>query len=496
MAKINPYDTQTVGPQGILGGRRADAADFASEASGLGLRQFGAGVESLAKDTYALKVQDDVTSVHTQMSKAQLDWQNTLAERIKTAKPGDQTIVPTIQKEMGEYFQQMRETVGTREGAALFDKQAAELTTHFAGKAIVGQAQLDGLKAVQDFKDLTNNLSNTVMSDPTSYDKLKAQLKAALDDPNSTYAKVPGADRIKLLASGEADLARGQVNGLIKNGLPDLARKKLMDGEYDNVIDERTKNALITSSEVGIRGQEAQAKHAEAAAKKEEKDRIDAANHKLNDLFMAGKLSWGAVKAANLPSNGEGSEDHWIGRIKQQAKDMREAPARTTPSVFNSLRERMDLPPGDPRKIKSADEVWAFYGKGLSEADAGRLERRFQDNRSESGQKWSQAESEIIKNLRPQLDKSTMNKIDTGGGDRVQAFTTFLRDKKEEYAKAGKDPYDLLRPDKPDYVGKAIPAFQTGAQAQQRALSVTIDNAMGKGKPRPSLDDIFNKKAP
>lgn len=494
MAKINPYDTQTVGPQGVLGGRRADETDFAGASTGAGFRQLGAGVGSLAEDTYRLKVQDEVTTVHTAMSKAQLDWQNTLTERIKTAKPGDQTIVPSIQKEMGEYFDKMRETVTTREGRALLDREAAGMTTAFASKAIQGQVQLDGLKARQDFTGLVNNLGASLLSDPTGYSDAVKKLESAVNDPNSFYAKLSGPDKIKLFEEGKASLARGQLDGIIKNGMPELARDKLLKGDYDDVISEQVKNTMLTRAEVAIKGKEAESRHADAAAKKAEKERIDAANSVLNEKFMQGKVTWKDVQAANLPANGEGSQDHWIQRLKQQARDWADKPARTEPNVFNSLRERMDLPYGDPRKIKSADEIWALYGKGLSEADAGRLERRFQDNRSETGQRWSQAESEAIKNLRPQLDKSTMNKIDVDGGNRVQAFTVYLRDKKMEYEKAGKDPYDLLRPDKPDYVGKAIPAFQTGAQAQQRALSATIDNAMGKGKPRPSLDDIFGKK--
>lgn len=444
------------------------------------MHALGRAMQGTAAIVQQKVAEDDVTNVRVSMAKARAEWDVKFRDDAAKSTPGDPNFAGKFTQDFKDFLAQGEQVPQTREGQHTYKLLSAELTGHFAEKAGIFAVQSAGLKAKLDWDVSQRAYATSVITDPTSYSSVLNQAIAEIRDPNGQYGRIDGNTRTALETKARDTLAQAYINGLVDNGAPELARKLLMDGRLDDQLEPKDKQRLVHSADAGITAKRVASEHADALARKAEKDRVQQVNDGLMDKFMAGKLTWGDVKAAGLPAFGEGSQDTWMRHMKQQAKDWAEKPAKTSPTVFNDVRERIDLPAGDPRRITDSSEVWKFYGNGLSEPHAAALERRVRDNRSESGQKWSQAEAEFIRNVRPQLDKSTMNSIDQGGGERVQSFTSYLRDAANAANKAGKDPYKLLDPRSPDYVGKDIPRFQTPAQRTAAGISDKLNAAMAR----------------
>lgn len=499
MARIAPI-VADVAASGVIPGARATASEFGAGIGGAlvrtGAELVGVG-EDFARANELVRrkeIQDDVANVRMSMAKARSDWALQYAERKSNADLNDVNFAARFMGDMGAYFDKGRDVAQTKEGQRTYDMLATEMRGQFAEQAYGFQVAQAGAKAKADYTQATNLYGSTLLTDPTQYGQVKAQAISDLNDPSGRYANIPAKDREALAITMRDHLAKSYIQGLIHNGASELARNILMGGKLDAELNPQDKNALISQADAGIRGARVEADRAAAKAKEDRRIEIDQKNQQLNDLFMQRKLTWADVQRAGLPATGEGSQDHWIVRLKQQANDMADRPARTTPGIFNDLRERIALPYGDPRKIQSTDEVWKFYGQGLSEADANRLERRVLEDRSEQGQRYSSAESEFLRNVKPQLDKTTLFVPDAEGGARMQAFTIYVRDKAERLRKEGKDPFNLFRPDSPDYAGKDIPVFQTGAQRQGAQIIRNMNNTIGNEKPPPQrkpLSEIF-----
>lgn len=493
MPRVREYTTE-VSPQGGLGVRNATASDFGSDSG----TRIGEGVQRYAAVLQEKAAQDDVTNVRVQLAKARAEWDVHFRDRSLASQPGDPNFAEKFGQDFSDYLDKTRDIAQTREGQRTFDVLAADLKGHFGEKAGLFQIASAGVKAKLDWTESQRAYATSVGTDPTSYSSVLKQAMDELRDPNGQYSRIDMNTKQQLEASARNTLAQSYVFGLqnMKGNGPALALKTLEDGKLDDQLDPTAKQRLIRSSEQAINAQRVAEEHAAALAAKEAKERQQQTNDGLMGKFVAGKLTMDDVRGAGLPAFGDGSQATWISMLRQQTKDLTEKPVRTNPNVYNAVRERIDLPFGDPKRITDRDDIWREYvNRNISEADANRLERRFVDARSESGQRWAQAESEFIHNVvKPQLDKSTMLKIDMEGGARVQSFSVFMRDKADEYRKANKDPYALLKPDSPEYIGKFIPRFQSGAQRTQADLANKVDAALGKSTPRPSLDDIFKPK--
>lgn len=481
MPRIFEYQQQ-VGAPGEINSRRAQAGDSFTFPSEVG-QAIGVVNEAISRQ--------EVSDVHAKLAKARAEWTVHLAERANSTSPGDSSFAGKFSEDFGQYIESIDGQFQTKAGQQAFRQGSSELASHFTERAGLYQAQAMGQKAKQDYTVTLDSYRNILLSDPTQFSQVEKSAMDALHDLNGLYTKMPAADREQLVIQTRQQLALSSIQGLIQNGAPELAKRQLVDGQWDSYLDADSKNTLLNSADTGIRGKDADIKHQKELAKEAEKQRIDQINTQLNDKFMMHKLTWNDVKNAGLPADGPGSQDHWITRIKQQTKDLQETPAKTNPAIFNDIRERISLPYGNPRKIDNTDAIWKFYGNGLSEADANRLERRLVDDKTDTGQKYSSAEKEFLNNMRPQLDKTTLFMPDEEGGGRMQAFSTYVRDKADEMKKAGKDPRDLFNPNSPDYAGNAVKMFQTAPQIRGAEIMRRMNEGMGQPAKRKSLDEIF-----
>lgn len=492
MPKVHPYLAET-SATGIPQGRLATEGDFGADK---GMVRLGAGLESAASVINEKQTQDDVTNVRVKMAQAQAKWTVAFRDESMKSQPGDPEFAAKFSQSVSDDMDKLRGIATTRGGQRTFDQMAAEMNGHFAEKAGNFQIQSAGVKARLDFDVAQRAYATSVITDPTSYGKVLDQAMAELHDPNGRYGRIDANARQGLETKVRDTLAQSYINGLIDNGAPELARKQLMDGRLDDQLDPKDKQRLVHAADAGITQKRVAGEHDEARARRDEKIRVDAINDGLMGQFAAGKLTMPDVRAAGLPAFGEGSQATWAGMLKQQAKDWADKPARTESAVYSDTLERIRLPYGDPRKLLDANDIYKLYGNGLSSTDTDRLAKKLRDDATDDGRKIGQTIENMVRGVKPQLDKSTFNSIDAGGADRVAAFRDFVEKHVEEARKANIDPRtELLNRDSPKWLGHQVTAFQTGAQRTAAKLSEQINTSMEPKtvapKPRKSLDDIF-----
>lgn len=154
----------------------------------------------------------------------------------------------------------------------------------------------------------------------------------------------------------------------------------------------------------------------------------------------------------------------------------------------NRMLDRMRRPEGDPSKLTDpnvfTDEL---IGKNITRSDYEFLKKQWADARTPTGEKLNTAQADFIKRMTSSITKSNplMGEQHPDGDKMLYDFNYFVSHKMDEYRKAGKDPFDLLDPAKPEYLGnpKTMAPFQRTMQE-----SMTVMTKM-YGSPVSSIDD-------
>ncbi len=160
----------------------------------------------------------------------------------------------------------------------------------------------------------------------------------------------------------------------------------------------------------------------------------------------------------------------------QRRDGLPEPMAKVSQANATDLFKRMALPDDDPNHITDLGPIRAAYGDGkLSRADEEWLEKRFVEARSPEGDRLNKIRGQFSTAVAPTIDKSNplLGKIDQDGKLQTYRFERFVDAKVEEYRKAGKSPYDLFDPNKPDYLGNDKTLAQFKIPLQQ-----SINNAV------------------
>lgn len=188
-----------------------------------------------------------------------------------------------------------------------------------------------------------------------------------------------------------------------------------------------------------------------------------------------------AIKTA--PNVSPESKMRMLSWVKRE--DMPEPIAKVSQSNAMDLFRRMSLDETDPGKISDLKPIRdAYIAGGLTRADEEWLEKRFTDARTPDGDRLTQIRSQFNKGVEASIDKSNpmQGVLDPSGKMKAYEFQHYIDQKVDEYRKAGKSPFDLFDPAKPDYLGKpeVLRPFQTTMQQ-----SITNITSRLTGQPPP-----------
>jgi len=467
-----PYKQIEMGTLPAIGGRRASASDFGADVGAEFARAGHAG-----KQVYEDIGDSEARGVVVGRAKIVTEY----AKRLDDAALNDEPL-DKIKEEMNAKLAKLGEGVSTRKGQDTLDVAVAGTNQMFDAQASAIAVKRAGVQARQQADTMLRDMSGGLARNPLlldfylgTVDAFAASLPKKGTDPevarhiSTTLRSNLTLEAALSTAARDPALAREGIAGKKWDLTGEQIR--MVQGEAD-----RTDRARRVDAEY---------QHTQAERRKDE------ANDKARrDLYKG--LRDGTTKESDIIGNKDlktATAEHLIDVMERMAKEGKTEAARTDPKVFNDMRAAIDSPPGTTGRLVDPQRVWMMYGKGLSQDDATWLENRLYANRGEGGYTLASEVSNVLSTLKPELDKSNMLSIDPLGPSRMVAFTRYVYEQVEKARKdPNADPRELLNPNSPKYVGRAIPTFLSGAQQRQRDLARDIDKAL---KPRKSLQDIF-----
>jgi hypothetical protein len=494
MPQIRPYEQQVdISPYDQIPYHvRATADDFGGASSGL--TALGTGLQNVANTLYDGQQTQEISDVRTKLAQARADWTVKLQQRINQTDPGDPNFASTFKEDFNNYLSTIGDGITTKGGQIAFNQGAADLAAHFTQAAGLYQAASVGAKVRTDYLTALNANRNTLLNDPLQFQGILQSQEQALSDPNGPYKNMPAEDRAKLVDQTKEQLSLSAVEGLIR-AAPDAAKAQLAAGKWDDYLDADKKFVLEREATTAINAQRIEQQRLQAQAQKAKEQQQDV----LQDGYLRRLYSSDPNQALTATEVVNGNvldwrqKNQWLAMIQRAEKPdpLSQVSHDTTMQLFDAIR----APDGDPRKITAIQPIDdSFIGGNLTRGDHDWLVKAFKDQTTDDGMKLGKQEADFLASVKPLLDKSNplAGKLDPLGTQQMYSFMQMVRRKEDEYRQAGKNPYDLFDPSKPDYLGKpeALQPFQRTLQDSVSYVRQSLRTGTTPAA-RPSLDEIF-----
>jgi hypothetical protein len=199
------------------------------------------------------------------------------------------------------------------------------------------------------------------------------------------------------------------------------------------------------------------------------------------DDVMAGKLSASQILADNRLHGRD--REHALSLLDRDSRPQvaAAASARNTKGLY----DRMNLPDNDPRKIsdvRTFDDAYVSTdpATAINKADLKWLKETFRERTGEN-EPFAKQKAQFYKAIEPMIDKSLLNVgLDMTGSGKLR-FLQFIRDTDAQiakYRKEGKDPAELINPDR--YLGDSnllAPYMSSGQSALPGAAVEAVRTA-------------------
>lgn len=377
MARITLYQSEQQS-QTSLPSPRASGSDFDG---GIGAAA-GSGLQALGAELYKVAEEQEVTAAQANLAQMEADWTVHVAQAAQQHDANDPNFASKV---MADFDKAAGKAGGgggfTRAGTTTYARGLSRLRANMAEKAGLYQVQLAGERAVLDFGKTVDSMRNTVWNDPTAYDRVAAQLEANMADPSSSYSRMPGSARQKLMENARTALAQNAVQGLIRLD-PTLAQKQLKDGQWNDKLDGDKINALYKEADTEISARDTAKRIKEAEALKARKAQQEAVAVEITNNIISGK---GNIQRQILDADIDRADkmalfNFWDARAKEGPADM-----KTYGPEYTSLLTQIDSenPP-------THAEIRMRVGKGLTVAGANSLFTNLSDTRNPEGAAFHQ----------------------------------------------------------------------------------------------------------
>jgi len=450
MPQIKNYNARIGSPEPVAPSRNRGE----DTSTGRGIAQFGAALSDVAQTVHKRKVQQVQSTTSARIAQKRAELTINAQEMLRKADPNDTEIAARINEMVDKGISEVEEGVETSEGWSHFETLAGDLKAHFLQSAYQSQIELAGQKAKIDYTQTRDNLSASVINDPSGHDLALKHHDMDLDArvANGSLPKVV-AEQLK--AEGRSKLTKNAVQGWIKLD-PYKAQNELKAGRWDQYLNGDEKHQLFSEARQNILAMEVEGER----RKKLERDALEKKQKETQNTFLEkmhkGELSAQEIFESNLDGFGSGSKDVFLRLLKETSTEKQ----KTDPATFNSLVQRIHLPDGDPKKIVDDNDLISFVGKGLTLADVNQLRNEMQGQNTEAGAYESKLKAGVLEIAKSKMTKSNpMLGIRDPEGDELfqkwqaQFFRDFI-----DGRKAGKSARQLLVPGSPDYIGENIHA--------------------------------------
>jgi hypothetical protein len=451
------------------------SADQFGAAEGRAIVQAGQAVQGVA-DVVAKRIdQENTSDITAKVTKANADLSIDLQETIRTAAPGDKKAFEDYNKRVEDTLGKIGEGAETSGARSFFGEASERIKGQLYKTSSQGQAELAGMKAVQDYTSSLNSLSTATAADPSGY-KLQFELHNQAIENLVANGQLPRHKAMELKADGEVSLAKSTIRGWAQLD-PDYAKKKLKDGEFNSLLGEEGTRQLNGEIEQAVR-----AKEIDIERRRIEQERnLDKQQRTVKNDFIA-KVQDHSLNTKDVLNSilEPEQKEHYLNLIK--TANSSEERLKTDAGVMMNLFTRMNLPDGDPKKITDEKELEQYFGRGLSFTDMNRLRDEFQGKNTEQGRIENDMKKQVMDIARGKLTKSNplTGFKDPIGDENMARYMAFFFDEYKQRRQKGDTTSELLNPDSPKYLGKSISAYVRSPQEVMRDLAP-------KRTPRPGL---------
>lgn len=414
-------------------------------------------------------------------------WNDTIKD--PNTDPNDPSLQSKFLNEVEPQLQRLRESMTTEKGREWADHHINTIREHLVNTTTADMSTMAGVAAHNNAVQGLNNLSGMVDKDPHAIgiasDLWDTQIKAlAESSPN-----MKGAQALKFQTEakqkGMEQLVKAAVESSIRRGGDGTEISD--DPKYAPYINAAERQRFIQDQ----RREERFARSEERAQKAWEKEQ---AQFKSDNTVVALRKRMGPDAEGGpvsredvhkLEEAGELTRRDLEHVINLQEHYNREPP----PSAASAETYRVTIDQVRKGDIKTLGPIWALESQGkLTRQDSDRLQKAVMDMKTDAGSSLQQEKHHFLEGVKNQINKSIFGALYQGGSAKSYEFERALDRKMEEYRKAGKDPHDLLDPEKPDYMGqqKVLNQYITPLDQDLRKV---IEDAAKVGK-RPPLSNF------
>lgn len=446
---------------------------------------------------------------------AENKWNATVSGR---GNPGDPDYVPPAdpndtsvkQRFLDTYLEpqleKFRDAFDTEEGQRWAEQHIEQLRQHMFVKTAADMSSRAGQAAVVNARQMANSLSNAVHSDPSSMDAALKSLETSVDGIVGSAANLSPAEagevRSKILQNGKEEIVKSAALGaMARTGkLPPW----ISDPRYSpylNGVEAKQLEQTANYYQRLIRNEN------NTARAQQDNDNKKDFNARLNQL-EASTMPQRAGDPPQLPSDywdklrqlsihpGAALEPGRLAAMVTKGEAVTARLGKPEPLAGVSHATTIDLL-GQIRSVgadrmTTNDPIYKAYEAGkLNNGDFNFLTNEFNNSRTPEGQQLNAQKQRFLKGVEPSLDRSLMSLPDPEGRERFYEFSVELDRRMAEYRRLGKDPFDLLDPAKPDYMGKpeTLRQFQ-GPLRQQILGAVSAAGGVGAQRSAPAVGFI------
>ncbi len=457
MPRIPIYQSD-IGYSSGLPGANSTSADFGG-AVGQALGNLGNEMEQTRRVLEDQQARAEVSDITAKMAAARAEWTVHLQQRAQEAPLGDTTFAGKFDDELTKYLGKLTENLQptTKAGQNLLAKESVELRAHFFQQAGVHQAASVGKKAVADYSTLLGSNQKTLMLDPTQFDTLFASSKAALNDPNGPYAKMPAESRQLLETQTAEKLAMAAVQGtIITLNAPELAMKQLKEGRWNEYIKGDSLDNVMKAAQVAQNAKDTAAERQRLLA---ERERKDAQNGLMNGYLsrIIDPKKNGALSDREILEDQTldwQSKQHLIDYKGRRARELAtESESRTNPAEVRRLMLLTHAADDDPKKSYNLDPWMESYRAGRISTAELMLGRREVADLKDNG---TQGFTKDVQSARSMAREMFLRSIEGSvqpemAIDAAYRFQMDLQKKIDDKRAKNEDPRVLLDPGSKEY---------------------------------------------
>lgn len=418
----------------------------------------------------------------------------------------DAQAVEQFNENLTKQDQEFMDSFTTERGKQLAMNEIRRRRDHMSQVQISDVSTRTGELAVNSVLENVNKSGAIVQRDPhfldialQNTDDMVARLKA---NPNITEEQRAGFDRMGELSKRNiaktAFLTMAQAN-------PAAAKADLEAGWQDKLLKPEDRDELLKLSDAYIKQQKSAGRQQEAQARRVEQEKTNAAfADTYTKHFNPGDGTWNDLPGlardimqigTDFPTTAAPTVKAGLEMVERLTKEANGEPLPVAdPSTAEDFRQRMLLPPDDPKRLtdeqvfaarangRLSNQEFAFYKDAVTTMakDPAKRDAYAQFNKFLNGMKSSITKSNMLTGqVFPEQDR------------RYYQFSVDMRSQFEAAYKTG-NWQDMLNPSSSNYLGKQVSPYQL---SNKQSLKVLKDNVNLNAPPSGAGPAVPNDRA-